>query len=276
MNTTNTKKIGHMFKTLSPNGLTPNDIPELKDFQLTLSSKGSCAEFYHAKEVKSSCVCGIKKISKSENFKKGWDRWKLKDNVKREIQIHSTLDNKYVISLYGYFEDNDNYYLILEDADDDLYYHRLTSAGKFLTLEEKTTLKYIKMVAIGLQYIHNNGIVHKDIKIENLVIRDGDIKIIDFGLSEYINAQVDTFFGTTEYKAPEIGDKAYATKETDIYALGVTTYVLLHGAYPKFPLKFGSYVSKDCEELISRMTNTFGRITLEEFFEVEIIKKIEL
>lgn len=282
MSEVKTQKIGEMFRQLSPNGLGLNDIPELSDFEIDQNkTKGIFAEFSHAKEIKSGTPCGIKKISKSGHYSKGFSVEILDKLVSNEISIHCDVNHKYIIVLYGYFEDDDNYYLIQELGDLDLYFYRLTPNGGYMPLEEEITLKYMKMVAVALQYLHNNRIIHKDIKIENIIIQKSKdiVKITDFGLSEYIDQQLITHCGTAEYSAPEIKNGQFATEKTDMYALGIATYVLVHGIYPEHQkLKFKKHVSQDFRKLVSAMMhhNPSQRLTLQEFFNQDIIKRIDV
>lgn len=86
----------------------------------------------------------------------------------------------------------------------------------------------------AINHCHANGVIHRDIKPENIMIgRDGEIKLIDFGLSRKreSNNQMNTLAGTPYYMAPQVFDGSYNYK-CDIWALGVLMYVLLSGYLP--------------------------------------------
>lgn len=91
-------------------------------------------------------------------------------------------------------------------------------------------------MAKGIQYIHSKNIVHRDLKLGNLFLTAKmELKIGDFGLSEYITSQHDrltSVSGTPNYIAPEILDKKGHSYEVDIWAIGVIAYTLLVGAPP--------------------------------------------
>ena len=88
--------------------------------------------------------------------------------------------------------------------------------------------------------MHSHGIVHADIKLENILITDDSeevqVKIADFGLSKVLgpNESRETGMGTLIYCAPEILLGNPSGKEVDLWALGITIYVLLTGSYPFF------------------------------------------
>ena len=86
-------------------------------------------------------------------------------------------------------------------------------------------------------YLHNNNIVHRDIKLQNMLITDGEaIQFIDFGFSKKLNDDdeyLKEFCGTPNYIAPEILKREkYSPKEADIWALGVSLFKLLTGKFP--------------------------------------------
>lgn len=108
-------------------------------------------------------------------------------------------------------------------------------------------VRYIfKQVVEGINYLHLNNFVHRDIKLENILInkKNREIKIIDFGFSVCVKAdkKLCMFCGTPSYMAPEIVSKQeYNGKYVDVWALGILLYTMLCG---KFPFK-GKIVIKN-------------------------------
>lgn len=103
-------------------------------------------------------------------------------------------------------------------------------------LKEKQARKFGRQIASALDHCHRNSIVHRDLKIENILIsKTGDIKIIDFGLSNLFSprAQLKTFCGSLYFAAPELLQaRQYTGPEVDIWSFGIVLYVLVCGKVP--------------------------------------------
>lgn len=109
----------------------------------------------------------------------------------------------------------------------------IISHGK---LKEKQARKFSRQIASALDYCHRNSIVHRDLKIENILIsKNGDIKIIDFGLSNLFapRGHLKTFCGSLYFAAPELLQaRAYTGPEVDVWSFGIVLYVLVCGKVP--------------------------------------------
>lgn len=103
-------------------------------------------------------------------------------------------------------------------------------------LTEPETRFYVKQILSGVQYLHNNKIIHRDLKLGNLFLNDDlQIKIGDFGLAtkiEYEGERKKTLCGTPNYIAPEILNKKGHSFEVDIWSIGCIMYTLLIGKPP--------------------------------------------
>lgn len=111
----------------------------------------------------------------------------------------------------------------------------IISHGK---LKEKQARKFARQIASAVDYCHRNSIVHRDLKIENILIsKTGDIKIIDFGLSNLFSPDEDrklkTYCGSLYFAAPELLQaKPYTGPEVDVWSFGVVLFVLVCGKVP--------------------------------------------
>lgn len=149
------------------------------------------------------------------------------DQLKREIDIQSSLSHPNILSMYGYFYSEMSIVFILECCPGVSLYQRYY--GK--KMPAKKVAKYILDVSKALQYCHGIGIAHRDIKPENLMLGANDsVKIIDFGFAVKVgDVPQTTYCGTFEYMAPEIRLEAGCGygKEVDNWAVGVLMYELL-------------------------------------------------
>ena len=122
---------------------------------------------------------------------------------------------------------------------------------------------YVSQIILAISYLHQNGIIYRDLKPENVLIdRDGYIKLTDFGLSKqniFDNYSATSFCGTPEYLEPEIIEHLGHGKAVDWWSLGAITYEMLVGVPPFYSkdrdklfrniktgnVKYPSYLSKD-------------------------------
>ena len=151
-------------------------------------------------------------------------------------------------------------------------------------LRERAARKFARQIGSALDYCHRNSIVHRDLKIENILIsKSGNIKIIDFGLSNLYapDRHLSTFCGSLYFAAPELlNAKVYTGPEVDVWSFGIVLYVLVCGKVPfddqSMPalhakikrglVEYPAWLSGDCKSLLSRMlvTNPAERATLTE------------
>lgn len=160
---------------------------------------------------------------------------KLMRKHRMEIEIQRKLNHENILKSYDYFEDSSNTYIVLELCPHQSIKHLLR---KKKTMTEVETASIIREIVNGLIYLHDNRIIHRDLKLENFLIgKDGHIKIADFGLStrlEYDDQRRFTVCGTPNYLSPEIlcsSSKGHSY-EVDIWAIGVCAFALLTGKPP--------------------------------------------
>ncbi|XP_064594721.1 hormonally up-regulated neu tumor-associated kinase homolog A-like [Liolophura sinensis] len=165
----------------------------------------------------------------------------VRKNMRREGKLLQMVHHPNIIRLYEIMETENSYYLVTE----------LCRGGDFMEyicqkkrLNEKEVKKYIRQIISAVDYLHRLGILHRDLKVENLLLdENGDIKLIDFGLSNSIRGSTMregqrmqefcvTQCGSPAYAAPELlGHKHYGTK-VDAWSIGVNMYAMLTGSLP--------------------------------------------
>ena len=166
--------------------------------------------------------------------------------VRREIEIHSTVTHRSIATFHGSFEENGNICMIHEYARRGDVYDALSAAGGVFS-EQRTSAEIIGPVASAVAYLHNRGVMHRDIKPENVLLSDhGGCLLTDFGFAlDYRKNRCVTRLGTTDYMAPEIvmcdkprrdalraADKSGYGPEVDCWAIGVLAYECLVGTAP--------------------------------------------
>ncbi|CAG7729991.1 unnamed protein product [Allacma fusca] len=200
------------------------------------------------------------------------DKTKLTpDNLKkifREINIMRRLRHPHIIRLYQVMETDKIIYMVTEYASRGEIFDHLVSNGR---MNEDEARRIFRQILIAVNYLHQNAVVHRDLKAENLLLdKNNNIKLADFGFSnEYQEGSLlSTWCGSPPYAAPELFEgKKYDGPKADIWSLGVVLYVLVCGALPfdgstlhslrnrviagKFRIPF--FMSTDCEHLIRHM-----------------------
>ncbi|RHZ77305.1 hypothetical protein Glove_182g21 [Diversispora epigaea] len=206
------------------------------------------------------------------------------DEVLNEIMIQSELKHPYIVNLYDVFDDLDFVYLKMELCSNNSLLEMVQNRGELT--ESEVRLYMIQLIdAVG--YMHNNNILHRDLKPDNIFLSDNlDLRVGDFGLSKELNSTDERQrnpCGTLPYMAPEIlNPKVGYGFEADIWAIGVIMYILLFGCQPfgghtrsmvidrirnaDFEFPSDIEVSHDAKNLISAILNPeYGkRLTLSE------------
>ncbi|XP_053621740.1 uncharacterized protein Sik3 isoform X2 [Plodia interpunctella] len=193
------------------------------------------------------------------------------DNLRktfREIAIMKRLRHPHIVRLYQVMESSHTIYLVTEYAPNGEIFDHLVSRGRMP--ESEAAHAFAQMVA-AVGYCHANGVVHRDLKAENLLLDSNmNIKLADFGFSNEYSAgsPLATWCGSPPYAAPELFEgRQYDGPRADIWSLGVVLYVLVCGALPfdggtlhelrsvvlagKFRIPY--FMSQECEHLIRHM-----------------------
>jgi len=152
----------------------------------------------------------------------------------REAQVCASLQHNHIVTVYDEGEIGGVHFMAMELLDGFDLHQLIRRQGK-LTVEQ--TLTWITPIADALEYAHNRGIIHRDIKSSNiLVTRDGRPVLMDFGIAHAASGtrltQTGLVIGTPEYMSPEQAEGKTIDRRTDIYSLGIVLYECLTGQLP--------------------------------------------
>uniref|UniRef100_A0A674BTL2 Myosin light chain kinase, smooth muscle n=1 Tax=Salmo trutta TaxID=8032 RepID=A0A674BTL2_SALTR len=160
---------------------------------------------------------------------------KEKDNVRQEIAIMNSLHHPKLVQCIDAFEGKSDIVMVLEMISGGELFERIIDEDFELT--EREVIKYMLQIVDGVHYIHKQGIVHLDLKPENImcVNKTGStIKLIDFGLARRLenSGTLKVLFGTPEFVAPEVINYEAISYPTDMWSIGVICYILVSGLSP--------------------------------------------
>lgn len=187
-----------------------------------------------------------------------------------ELRIMRELRHENLMPMYDFFEDLENYYLILRfcsEGDLDSYMERRNP--HFLL--ESEAIFFLKQIMNGFQELRKNRIMHRDFKFGNVMVDSGPTLVIgDFGMAVDKNSMAHSIVGTPVTMAPEILRKrlgidpsAPYTNKADIWSIGTVFYKLLFGIYP-FPAQTHGEISNSiC--FLSRNSGRFGPMGISGF-----------
>ncbi|RVE69759.1 hypothetical protein OJAV_G00081240 [Oryzias javanicus] len=159
-------------------------------------------------------------------------------DIMNEIAVlESAKANPYVVALHEVYETTSEIILILECAAGGEIFNQCV-ADNDEAFTEKDVIRLAKQILTGVAFLHRNNVVHLDLKPQNILLTSarplGDIRIVDFGLSRRMDnvREVREILGTPEYVAPEVLSYEPISTATDMWSIGVLTYVMLTGESP--------------------------------------------
>ncbi len=204
------------------------------DYRLdALMATGGMARIYRGEDTRLGRTAAIKVLAHDDAN----DDDTLTKRFQREARELAKLEHPNIITIYQYGELEGLYFLamkLIKGRDLAQEFKRLKGDGQ--AMEVKRVVRILMQVASALDYAHDNGVIHRDVKPSNILLTDDDTAILtDFGLVMQSSTQttLGTAFGTPRYIAPEQATASHkAMAQSDIYSLAVVLYELLTGEPP--------------------------------------------
>lgn len=158
----------------------------------------------------------------------------LKRRFQREALSATSLTHPHIVDIFDVGEEGELLYLVMEYVEGQTLKKFIQTNGP---LAPKQALPIMRQLVSAISNAHHNGIVHRDIKPQNILMdAEGNLKITDFGIAMALSATAHTktnsVIGTVHYLSPEQARGGMATKKSDIYSLGIVFYELLTGELP--------------------------------------------
>lgn len=219
------KKYAEIFSSLKKYCFLINYDKQYRDIKVIYNGKKSTVK------IVENIISGNKYISKISYKDKIEKNYNFIKSAKNEIYMLSILNHKNIVNFIEAYNDNDKIVLIMEYIDGYTLYDKI----KFYQYNENELSHIISEILNGLIYIHKKKILHRDIKLTNIMINnDNNIKIIDFNSAEFIDYLNEKSIktGTPGYIAPEIFNSKIYTFKSDIFSLGIIFYTMLFNTFP--------------------------------------------
>jgi serine/threonine protein kinase len=192
--------------------------------------RGSFATVYVARDTENNHIYAVK-VMHIELSNDG----DLLARFQREAHIHMNLSDPHVVRIVDYGNDNSMHFIVMEYIDgQNLKYHMITHGP----MEPLRALNYTRQIVEGLETAYKQGVVHRDIKPQNILINGKDVvKIVDFGLARSRETvtltQSNVFMGTAYYISPEQAESGRsADTRSDLYSVATVLFEMLTGSPP--------------------------------------------
>jgi len=154
---------------------------------------------------------------------------------KRESLAAASLSHPNIVNIYDVGEENGVYYIVMEYVNGKTLKEYIREKER---LEWEEAVRIAAQICSALKHAHKNGIVHRDIKPQNILIsEDGTVKVADFGIARAVSSATVTIaganvMGSVHYFSPEQARGGYVDEKSDIYSLGIVLYEMVTGNVP--------------------------------------------
>lgn len=188
---------------------------------------GGMADVYKAKDHKLNRFIAIKVLKQEFREDTNFIR-----KFRAEAQSAAGLTHPNIVNVYDVGDDQGIHYIVMELIEGITLKEYISKKGK-LSIKEATSIAI--QVSMGLEAAHSHGIVHRDVKPQNIIIStDGKVKVTDFGIARAASANTisSNAMGSVHYSSPEQVRGGYSDEKSDIYSLGITLYEMVTGHVP--------------------------------------------
>ena len=188
---------------------------------------GGMAEVFKGKDHKLNRFVAVKVLKDEFAEDKNFVR-----KFKEEAQAAAAMAHPTIVNVYDVGDEMNINYIVMELVEGITLKTYIEKKGR-LTVKEATSIAI--QVASGLEVAHNNRIVHRDIKPQNIIIsREGKVKVTDFGIAKSVSSNTNTAdtMGSVHYTSPEQARGGYSDAKSDIYSLGIVMYEMVTGRVP--------------------------------------------
>ena len=188
---------------------------------------GGMSDVYKAKDHKLNRMVAVKvlkqEFSENANFV---------SKFRIEAQAAAGLMHPNIVNVYDVGEENGIYYIVMELVEGITLKKYIEKKAR---LSVKEAISIAIQVSMGIEAAHNNHIIHRDIKPQNIIIsKEGKVKVTDFGIAKAATSNTITsnVMGSVHYTSPEQARGGYSDAKSDIYSLGITMFEMLTGRVP--------------------------------------------
>ena len=188
---------------------------------------GGMADVYKAKDHKLNRFVAVKVLKPEFREDTTFIR-----KFRSEAQAAAVLTHPNIVNVFDVGDDNGVYYIVMELIEGITLKEYISKKGK-LSVKEATSIAI--QVSMGLEAAHSHGIVHRDVKPQNIIISmDGKVKVTDFGIARAASSNTisSNVMGSVHYSSPEQVRGGYSDEKSDIYSLGITMYEMVTGKVP--------------------------------------------
>jgi eukaryotic-like serine/threonine-protein kinase len=194
-----------------------------------LVGKGGMSSVYRAKDRLLERTVAIKLLH--EHYSRDED---YVERFRREARAAAQLSHPNIVTVIDRGEDGGRQFIVFEYIDGQNLKQLVESKGR---LPVRTALELGIEIGRALAFAHESGLVHRDVKPQNVLLGNGDVKVTDFGIARSADVQhgltqTGTVLGTSDYIAPEQASGQHVSALSDVYSLGVVVYELLSGDPP--------------------------------------------